>query len=333
MFLVPYVLFCFPGEECTWWTFHSCVQLNVLDVVSVSERSSVTRSAHEKQLLDPILRSCKTQQQDFTRQAQIGNDGLKGGMNKVLVIYLQGISYILHSKHCKKLKKMLSLLSERGVPESSRNFVKFGPHRMSTGELKTMYHTNPTLILTHSHTQLLTHSHTHPLNTQTPKHSSTLTLPHSGGGRQEENECERSENPLAVWLRNVPVWLTEERRWAIGHQPVSLCWTMMMFWSCWTMFTFLSTRFYHEIQSWPDCDPSNSHWFKNKQDNTWVGVRSVVGRFLRMKSNLRHQVRVGHCLVSQPAGSQRFSRRRKSTFCSRVQGRCLGEAEGRPPHQ
>ena len=95
---------------------------------------------------------------------------------------------------------------------------------------------------------------------------------------------------------------------------------------------FFSTRFYHEIQSWPDCDPSNSHWFKNKQDNTWVGVRSVVGRFLRKKYNPTHQVRVGHCLVSQPAGSQRFSRRRKSTFCSRIQGRCLGEAEGRPPH-
>ena len=140
------------------------------------------------------MRSCKTQQQDLTRQAQIGNNGLKGGMNKVLVIYLQGINYILHSKHCKKLKKMLSLLSERGVPESSRNFVKFGPHRMSTGELKTMCHANPTRILTHSHTQLfthshtqlLTHSHTHRLNTHTPKHSSALTHWHTQveGGRR-----------------------------------------------------------------------------------------------------------------------------------------------------
>ena len=114
---------------------------------------------------------------------------------------------------------MISLISERGVPESSRNFVKFGPHRMSTGELKTMYHANPTRILSHSHTQLLTHSRTHPLSyshtqysySQTLEHTDTLA--HSGGGRQEENECERSENPLAVWLRNVPVWLTEERRW------------------------------------------------------------------------------------------------------------------------
>ena len=113
---------------------------------------------------------------------------------------------------------MISLISERGVPESSRNFVNFGPHRMSTGELKTMYHANPTRILSHSHTQLLTHSRTHPLSyshtqysySQTLEHTDTLA--HSGGGRQEENECERSENPLAVWLRNVPVWLTEERR-------------------------------------------------------------------------------------------------------------------------
>ena len=29
---------------------------------------------------------------------------------------------------------------------------------------------------------------------------------------QEETEwSERIENPLAVWLRNVPVWLTEDR--------------------------------------------------------------------------------------------------------------------------
>ena len=125
---------------------------------------------------------------------------------------------------------MISLLSEHGVPESSRNFVKFGPHRMSTGELKTMYHANPTRILSHSHTQLLTHSRTHPLSyshtqysySQTLEHTDTLA--HSGGGRQEENECERSENPLAVWLRNVPVWLTEERRWAIGHQLILKWW-------------------------------------------------------------------------------------------------------------
>ena len=210
MFLVPYVLFCFPGEECTWWTFHSCVQLNVLDVVSVSERSSVTRSAREKQLPDPILRSCKTQQQDLTRQAQIGSNGLKGGMNKVLVIYLQGINYILHSKHCEKLKKMLSLLSERGVPESSKNFVKFGPHRMSTGELKTMCHTNPTRILTHSHTQLLTHSHTHTLNTHTSKHLSKLRHWHTqveGGRRRMSVREARTRLPSGFamfrcgWLR------------------------------------------------------------------------------------------------------------------------------------
>ena len=69
---------------------------------------------------------------------------------------------------------MLSLLSERGVPESSKNFVKFGPHRMYTGELKTMCHANPTRILTHSHTQLLTHSHTQLLT-----HSHTHPLPYS----------------------------------------------------------------------------------------------------------------------------------------------------------
>lgn len=34
----------------------------------------------------------------------------------------------------------------------------------------------------------------------------------NGGGRQEEADpSERTENPLAVWLRNVPTWLTGDR--------------------------------------------------------------------------------------------------------------------------
>ena len=105
---------------------------------------------------------------------------------------------------------MISLISERGVPESSRNFVNFGPHRMSTGELKTMYHANPTRILTHSHTQLLTHSHTHTLNTHTPKHFSRLRHWHTqveGGRRRMSVREARTRLPSGFamfrcgWLR------------------------------------------------------------------------------------------------------------------------------------
>ena len=62
------------------------------------------------------------------------------------------------------------------------------------------------------------------------------------------------------------------------------------------MFTFLSTRFYHEIQSWPDCDPSNSHWFRNKQDNTWVGVRSRYIFIIMLATNILP--RYGWAIVS-----------------------------------
>ena len=55
-------------------------------------------------------------------------------------------------------------------------------------------------------------------------------------------------------------------------------------------------RFYHEIQSWPDCDPSNSHWFKNKQDNTWVGVRSRYIFIIMLATNILP--RYGWAIVS-----------------------------------
>ena len=53
--------------------------------------------------------------------------------------------------------------------------------------------------------------------------------------------------------------------------------------------------------TWPDCDPNNSHWFKNKQDqNTWVGVRygwakvnfhSTKGRNSFLQDEDKHFVR------------------------------------------
>ena len=57
-----------------------------------------------------------------------------------------------------------------------------------------------------------------------------------------EYESEAQENPFAVWLRNVPTWLDEE-------------------------------RFYNEIGSWHDVDKEKSYCFKNKQDSSWVGIR------------------------------------------------------------
>ena len=97
----------------------------------------------------------------------------------------------------------LKPLLKGGVPKSCKEVFKFGPRRMSTGGLNNKRY-NIVVIVT-------------PLRWREAYLYLCLYLYLllqilSGGGRQEENECERNENPLAVWLRNVPVWLTEERR-------------------------------------------------------------------------------------------------------------------------
>eukprot|EP00092_Neocalanus_flemingeri_P040368 GFUD01043966.1.p1 GENE.GFUD01043966.1~~GFUD01043966.1.p1 ORF type:complete len:1978 (-),score=498.59 GFUD01043966.1:399-6332(-) len=64
----------------------------------------------------------------------------------------------------------------------------------------------------------------------------------SGFGQAGENESGMQENQFAVWIRNVPTWLDEE-------------------------------RFYDEISSWFEVDKDKSHCFKNKQDSSWIGIR------------------------------------------------------------
>ena len=66
------------------------------------------------------------------------------------------------------------------------------------------------------------------------------------------------ENPYAVWLRNVPTWLDEDR-W-LNKNLFSLLWHVYC-------------RFYDEISGWYDVDKEKSYCFKNKQDSNWIGVR------------------------------------------------------------
>lgn len=65
---------------------------------------------------------------------------------------------------------------------------------------------------------------------------------HSGGSGDNNSDNGAQENPLAVWLRNVPTWLDEE-------------------------------SFYTEIGKWSEVDKDKSYCFKNKQDSSWVGIR------------------------------------------------------------
>jgi len=64
----------------------------------------------------------------------------------------------------------------------------------------------------------------------------------SGCGHAGENDSGMQENQFAVWIRNVPTWLDEE-------------------------------RFYDEISTWFEVDKDKSHCFKNKQDSSWIGIR------------------------------------------------------------
>jgi len=64
----------------------------------------------------------------------------------------------------------------------------------------------------------------------------------SGFGQAGENDSGMQENQFAVWIRNVPTWLDEE-------------------------------RFYDEISTWFEVDKEKSHCFKNKQDSSWIGIR------------------------------------------------------------
>jgi hypothetical protein len=64
----------------------------------------------------------------------------------------------------------------------------------------------------------------------------------SGFGQAGDHESGMQENQFAVWIRNVPTWLDEE-------------------------------RFYDEINSWFEVDKEKSHCFKNKQDSSWIGIR------------------------------------------------------------
>jgi len=64
----------------------------------------------------------------------------------------------------------------------------------------------------------------------------------SGFGQAGDHDSGMQENQFAVWIRNVPTWLDEE-------------------------------RFYDEISTWFEVDKEKSHCFKNKQDSSWIGIR------------------------------------------------------------